>query len=691
MPEHPTPDGSDPLDAFTGLFLQPRAIRSPLQASKAYQPCDLDSVHQAMKDMGLRNAEMLIEESKAIVASGSEQLLNANFLSFKSLLRLDDHVGSEGEKDKVGEQRTGLGRKKPQFSMKPYASQPTVITLGSSVDVEQITNPEEYFIASMKLENAQQEIKKQLGIVDDDFNINSLPANTRRSRQPLRSGRTGKFKHLYPLPSAYNDVVISSQDRCEVDDVCAPKSNLQQKRNSQDAELQEPELVGLITEQENRVNLALDKLLSHDFKEFKGDTVLSLLQEEMQLKPIDFSALCVPDLPAPKIDNLMPGVTIPRASKSVLGSQNTDKRTNSERQRKDLDNNSNLAGPMKTLSESGKLYGEYDIYQELSDLDLSPSDNHTYRSTKRNVLSVNTDTSHHEYRDQIRDHEGHTDAGQIDTRGLEILNEQPSENNSGGETTAFGQREAHGTMGQHNEGNHMDIRSDDGHSSMQNRDTDVQGSGDDCTHKDVCTPMQELSPAQVEVDADDTSNTSNEMETDFQKNLSFQMDKHTDDMQSAFSAEQDHNTDDAYISKDSASACNPSNPSKSDASQGHPMDMQSVLPPVSHTSPGQHIMKHPAKKVTRKNSPCRRERKSLRTRKSFADAGTSFEDGVRRSKRIKTRPLEFWKGERLIFGRVNDSMKLIGVKYLSPTVGNIKVKSYISDEFKEVIEKAARH
>lgn len=39
----------------------------------------------------------------------------------------------------------------------------------------------------------------------------------------------------------------------------------------------------------------------------------------------------------------------------------------------------------------------------------------------------------------------------------------------------------------------------------------------------------------------------------------------------------------------------------------------------------------------------------------LTDAGTLFEDGVRRSKRIKSRPLEFWKGERLLFGRVNES------------------------------------
>lgn len=36
-------------------------------------------------------------------------------------------------------------------------------------------------------------------------------------------------------------------------------------------------------------------------------------------------------------------------------------------------------------------------------------------------------------------------------------------------------------------------------------------------------------------------------------------------------------------------------------------------------------------------------------------------------------------------------MKLVGVKYVSPSVGNMKVKSYISDEYKEVVDLAARY
>ena len=39
----------------------------------------------------------------------------------------------------------------------------------------------------------------------------------------------------------------------------------------------------------------------------------------------------------------------------------------------------------------------------------------------------------------------------------------------------------------------------------------------------------------------------------------------------------------------------------------------------------------------------------------LAEAGTYWESGVRRSSRIKMRPLEYWKGERFLYGRVHES------------------------------------
>lgn len=39
----------------------------------------------------------------------------------------------------------------------------------------------------------------------------------------------------------------------------------------------------------------------------------------------------------------------------------------------------------------------------------------------------------------------------------------------------------------------------------------------------------------------------------------------------------------------------------------------------------------------------------------FIGAGLLWEHGVRRSTRIRTRPLEYWKGERLLYGRIHQS------------------------------------
>ncbi|MED6180122.1 hypothetical protein PIB30_007279 [Stylosanthes scabra] len=85
--------------------------------------------------------------------------------------------------------------------------------------------------------------------------------------------------------------------------------------------------------------------------------------------------------------------------------------------------------------------------------------------------------------------------------------------------------------------------------------------------------------------------------------------------------------------------------------------------------------------------------KSLSRRQSLAAAGTSWEAGRRRSTRIRTRPLEFWKGERMVYGRVHNSLAtVIGVKCISPGSDGkptMKVKSYVSDEYKDLLELAS--
>ncbi|KAI3923620.1 hypothetical protein MKW98_011250 [Papaver atlanticum] len=111
------------------------------------------------------------------------------------------------------------------------------------------------------------------------------------------------------------------------------------------------------------------------------------------------------------------------------------------------------------------------------------------------------------------------------------------------------------------------------------------------------------------------------------------------------------------------------------------------------TLPELYLNKNKKKKASPQN---KRERQITRQR-SLEGAGTKWESGVRRRTRDRIRPLEYWKGERLLYGRGHESLlTVIGVKYDSPPKSKLekptfRVKSYVSDEYKELVENAALH
>ncbi|KAH7280157.1 hypothetical protein KP509_37G053800 [Ceratopteris richardii] len=97
----------------------------------------------------------------------------------------------------------------------------------------------------------------------------------------------------------------------------------------------------------------------------------------------------------------------------------------------------------------------------------------------------------------------------------------------------------------------------------------------------------------------------------------------------------------------------------------------------------------------------RRKKLVENRRYSLEGAGTSWEQGQRRSTRIKSRPLEWWRGERFLHGRVHKSLvTVIGIKYSSPVAcwskrgstkaPNFKVESYVSEEYAKYVQFAAR-
>lgn len=98
-----------------------------------------------------------------------------------------------------------------------------------------------------------------------------------------------------------------------------------------------------------------------------------------------------------------------------------------------------------------------------------------------------------------------------------------------------------------------------------------------------------------------------------------------------------------------------------------------------------------------REEPPRKQRKqnSILRRKSLAGAGCVWESGVRRSTRIKMKPLQYWCGERFLYGRVHDSLTtVIGVKKFETPPQNgrktvMKVKSYVSEEYADLVAQAA--
>nr|AAU04626.1 CENP-C1 [Saccharum officinarum]AAU04628.1 CENP-C1 [Saccharum officinarum]AWY10676.1 putative expressed centromere protein c [Saccharum hybrid cultivar SP80-3280]AWY10701.1 putative expressed centromere protein c [Saccharum hybrid cultivar SP80-3280] len=87
--------------------------------------------------------------------------------------------------------------------------------------------------------------------------------------------------------------------------------------------------------------------------------------------------------------------------------------------------------------------------------------------------------------------------------------------------------------------------------------------------------------------------------------------------------------------------------------------------------------------------------KKLNQRKILGDAGLAQPSVVRRSTRTRSRPLEHWLGERLLYGPINDTLPaVIGIKAYSPGQDGkrtLKVKSFVPDQYSDLVAKSAKY
>ncbi|KAA8540434.1 hypothetical protein F0562_024647 [Nyssa sinensis] len=663
----------DPLHDHSGLSLFPRTFRDSMNAPKSNDPDDIESIHNYMKSMALRSPKKLLDQAKVIIDGGSE-LLNSKFASFVAPENKSEAVVPNGEEN-LRERRPGLGLKRARFSLKPNSSQPSV-SLEPSLDIDRLQDPEQFFLAYEKIENAKKEIQRQTGGITTDLNDYNLPRPARR-RRPGILGKSVSYKHLYPSGISENDnSLISSQETLEQDILCPSNYVSQQETTDPNVESQEMELAWLVNafkeKTENRVNELLDELLSNNWENIDGDGALSLLQERLQIKPIDLEKLCLPDVhDYGRNDFMALGTKLSKPRKALSDVHNLVKDIKTPVTHKQVAKSPvpPLTSPTPPKSPFASIYllKKRILKSNLSsdpfsalDVDLSPVRN-------RSPVEHNDEQT-----DQVNLRKDLTGSEKLKSPVIEKDNIAIA-NMGSTESSDIDKRLIHDNV------------------SRPNTGTDVQSMGSDEMEEHVKDmPQEVLSSTQPDINIEDSNGPC----TDFQTYEPREMEENVEDMlqKTVSSALPDINTEDSTPEKLKSSQ------SQLDQSSSSAVEYHPDIPPEQHIEKSQEHSRMSLNEQSKAKRPPRegRKRKALSRRQSLAEAGTFWETGLRRSSRIKMRPLEYWKGERFLYGRIHESLTtVIGVKYVSPAKGEgkptLKVKSYVSDEYKELVDLAALH
>ncbi|XWS20343.1 hypothetical protein CRYUN_Cryun31cG0093300 [Craigia yunnanensis] len=703
----------DPLEGYSGLSLFARTFASLPNPPRPYDPDDLQHSHHFLQSMPLQSPNKLIELAKAIVDNSSE------------LLNLDMPISDAEVMENPRERRPALGRKRARFSLKPNSSQPTM-TLEPSLDIDKLKDPEEFFMAFERVENAKREIQKQTGgvLMDLDQNVQSVAA---RPRRPGILRRSVKYKHRY-------STAMSPVESFE-EEILSPLYGSQQEKSDPNVELQEKELAGSVTNAENKVNELLDNLLSSNYD---GDEAVSLLQERLQIKPIDLEKICLPDLqdirtidlkasrenlakrrnsisdlmkwiskrtPNRQAESSVHHLASPTLSRSPLASISLLKKQmlqsdvlNDPFSTDDIDRSPvRNASPMENISKQSD---QVDTEKELSvshnkdrrspQQKAESSAHHLASPTPpRNPLASISLQKKHILQSDPRSYPFSAD--NIDkspgrnASPIESINKQSSQVDTEKELNMSHLLrspilEANQTVTA-NASSELDGRDFAGlFDKFVNDNARRFDSGINVVSSGSQADLENNSLSRPEVDADSIKPN--------------EFGGRVEDIppEAVVSAQTQFNVEGPTIDSSHTIQRESDEPSPA-MDEDHAMDGS-----LRAAESGQKLHEQQNKKSKTKPRPRHEcKRKAPSRRQSLAGSGTAFDaEGRRRSTRIRSRPLEFWKGERFLYGRIHSSLStVIGIKYESPGKADgenptLKVKSFVSDEYKDLLELAAR-
>ncbi|KAF2323308.1 hypothetical protein GH714_034548 [Hevea brasiliensis] len=651
-------------------------------------------------------------------------------------------------------QRPGLGRKRPRFSLLPNISQPTV-NLEPTLDFEKLKDPEEFFLAYERLENAKKEIAKQTGhsfTDSDQYNVFMVPQsqrpefqgdlgqqNTNISIQTVPSQENSEediFSNCGPQKEKANPHIAYHLTEPEnaASQQLEPTNDASQQTEPASVALEEMELAGSIVKTEKRVNRLLDELLAHDYEELEGDGAMNLLQDHLQIKPFHIEKLNLPELQdIQRIDFKASGVNLSKHRNVLSDINNLLKGTrnitpvkpqNVESLVPSFGSPTPPKSPLAFLSllnrrifqsnPSSDPFSTVDI-DHPSERNASPVENIDKHSDPVDVEKTLLFTGELNSNEDgpIVDRSSTVATGDFSSFFEKRLNENSPRLTSGHE---IGPVESGFEFEDNNAG--MDDEVINENLSQADAVLDLQANGANEVEDIAEDVMQEaVASGQLDQKTDDFPvETSNSTQDNFGESNLAMGNKHVedgcDDVQDGATEQIQEAIPEQHNKKQSKTKLGPRKRQHNKAHsrrQGladRPVDgstecegstadqvQDAAQEQTQATSP---VQRNKQKEIKAKPQTCKEHKsKILSKRQSLAGCGMSWETGVRRSTRIRSRPLEYWKGERFLYGRIHTSefgnynWDKIRVSTKDNGKPTMKVKSFVSDDYKDLVEQAA--
>ncbi|XP_042498368.1 centromere protein C [Macadamia integrifolia] len=664
----------DPLLDRSTFSLFPRTFGDFTKATDDSLQSGLESVHSYLKSMALRSPNKLLEQANNILRINSE-VPNSN-LPFQMASK--DKVGAAAAakgNERPPERRPALNRKRARFSLKPMTSQPS-LDVNPSLNIDQLEDPGEYFLAHEKLENAKMELRKQRGdaMIDSDQHNST---ETRRNRRPGLLGKRASYKHHSSL-SYSEDVerIVSSQGIFEMSISSPSKYISDPETTDQHGVPEERKISGVeqvdgtqeedsIALTEERVGKCLDEFLSADCMDLDENGVVAFLQERLQFKPINLDKLTLPGLDSIIRNDLeAPVEQLAKPRKALTDIHNTIRRADS-----------------KTSEEHRKLLGVSACPQASPTPQKSPLASLSFlqrrisrmSSTSGPFSALGSDTSRARHSFSVEGIGKQAVPPYAFTDHLDACNHTPS-----------------GVDGQ-------------GLSSGELRSQLVGKEVNDAANSVISgKEVIESLASSLDRPVDENSN-GHDTSTDVRSNGSEggSEDKVEDVLQEAMTSIQPEliveglTVDPPHCGDSQLDQLGPT------AGEHCSVDAHaetSEIPLEQNDEENELNSRTPPNMQSKPKLQARKRGKRTRVshRQSLAGAGSLWESGVRRSNRIKVQPLEWWNGERFLYGRIHGSLEtVIGLKYVSPAKDGgkptVRVKSYVSDEYRHLVEQAGLH